>query len=83
MASDELLREREAARRMSRMADQVCSLILLEDFPRIDIEIEKEKVREECERVFPDRLELYEMVYESRFERLWEQFREPLESDFG
>ncbi|MEE8109880.1 MAG: hypothetical protein V3T44_02515 [bacterium] len=80
MASDELRRDREAARRLSRMADRVCSLILLEDYPRIDIEIEKEQVREECKRLFPDRLELYEMIYESRFNRLWSQFREPLQA---
>ncbi len=81
MVSDELRREREAARRLSRMADQVSSLILLEDYPRIDIEIEKSRVREECERLFPDRMELYEMVYASRFERLWDQFRAPLEGE--
>ncbi len=80
MASDELKRDREAARQLSRMADRVCSLILLEDYPRIDIEIEKEQVREECKRLFPDRLELYEMIYESRFNRLWSQFREPLQA---
>ena len=63
------------------MADQVSSLILLEDYPRIDIEIEKSRVREECERLFPERMALYEMVYESRFERLWDQFRAPLEEE--
>ena len=26
--------------------------------------------------LYPDREEFYEMVYESRFQRLWEQFRE-------
>ncbi|MFQ5914496.1 MAG: hypothetical protein ACE5JS_15080 [Nitrospinota bacterium] len=81
MVSNELTQDREAAKHLSRMADRVCSLILLEDYPRIDIEIEKEMVREQCERLFPDRLELYEMIYESRFDRLWTQFREPLEAD--
>lgn len=81
MEPEDLMSEREAARRLSRMADRVCLLILMEDYPRIDIEIEKEQVREECERLFPDRLDLYEMVYESRFRRLWSQFREPLEED--
>ncbi len=40
-----------------------------------DIEIEKNKVRERCLELCPDRERLYEMVYESRFRRLWEQFR--------
>jgi len=64
-------------RELQRMADRVCSLILMADYPDIDIEIEEAKVREKCEELFPDRLELYEMIYESRFNRLWEQFRTP------
>ena len=62
---------------LQRMVDRVCVLILRDDYPEIDIEIEKAKVRQRCEELFPDRLDLYEMIYESRFERLWEQFREP------
>ena len=80
--------EREASARermdeLRRMADRVCVLILREDYPAIDIELEKARVRERCEALFPDRMDLYEMVYESRFRRLWEQFREPLEGDLG
>ena len=57
------------------MADWVCTLILSSDLPAIDIEIEKNKVRERCLELYPDREKLYEMVYESRFQRLWEQFQ--------
>jgi len=63
------------------MVDRVCTLILSSDLPAIDIEIEKNKVRDRCLELYPDRKELYEMVYESRFQRLWEQFRG--EGDFG
>ena len=66
---------------LQRMADRVCVLLLRDDYPEIDIEIEKAKVRQRCEELFPDRLDLYEMVYESRFRRLWQQFREPTEPD--
>ena len=66
---------RESLREMQRMADHVCVLILSSDLPAIDIEIEKGKVRERCLEFYPDREELYEMVYESRFQRLWDQFR--------
>jgi hypothetical protein len=66
-------RKRERMRELQRMADHVCSLILISDYPEIDIEIEKSKVRERCEELYPD---LYEMIYESRFNRLREQFRE-------
>ena len=67
---------RERMREVGHMADWVCTLILSSDLPAIDIEIEKNKVRERCLELYPDREELYEMVYESRFQRLWDQFRE-------
>ncbi len=66
---------REPMRQLQRMADRVCSLILSSDLPAIDIEIEKNKVRERCLELYPNREELYEMIYESRFQRLWDQFR--------
>ena len=57
------------------MVDRVSVLIISSDLPAIDIEIEKNKVRARCLELYPDREQLYEMVYESRFQRLWEQFR--------
>ncbi len=74
-------RKRERLRALQRMADHVCSLILISDYPEIDIEIEKSKVRERCEEWYPDSMVLYEMIYESRFNRLREQFRYPGEQD--
>lgn len=62
-------------RDLQRMADRVCVLILSSDLPAIDIEIQKSKVRDRCLELYPDREQLYEMLYESRFQRLWEQFR--------
>ncbi len=67
---------REAMQEMQRLADRVCVLILSSDLPAIDIEIEKNKVRQFCIELFPGREQLYDMIYESRFQRLWEQFRE-------
>ena len=67
-----------ARRKMSelqKMADRVCVLILNSEYPDIDIQIEMEKVRTRCEQLFPDRMDLYAMIYESRFQRLREQFR--------
>jgi hypothetical protein len=66
---------RQSMREVQQMADRVCVLILSSDLPAIDIEIEKNKVRERCDELFPDREQLYEMIYESRFQRLQEQFR--------
>jgi hypothetical protein len=70
---------RQAMQELQRMADRVCVLILSSDLPAIDIEIEKNKVRERCLELYPDREELYEMIYGSRFQRLWDQFRGEVE----
>ena len=32
------------------------------------------KARNLCQSLFPDKLELFDIIYRSRFERLWEQF---------
>ena len=66
---------RDRMHQLQRMADRVCVLILSSDLPAIDIEIQKNKVRERCLELYPEQEQLYEMVYESRFQRLWEQFR--------
>ena len=65
---------REAMRELQRMVHRVCALILNPDYPEIDILIEREKVRRRCKELFPDRMDLYEMVYESRFDRLMSSF---------
>ena len=67
---------RAGQRELSKMADHVCQLILMSDYPDVDVAIEKEKVRARCEELFPDRMELYDMIFESRFQRLWEQWRD-------
>ena len=67
--------EKEKIEHFQRMADRVSFLIVASDYPEVDIEIEKSKVRRVCEELFPDKLWLYELIYEARFKRLWEQFR--------
>ncbi len=61
---------------LQRRADRLSSLIVASDYPAIDIVIEIRKLREFARERFPDRVRLFEMVYESRFRRLWQQFRE-------
>jgi hypothetical protein len=68
--------ENEKLAAFQRKADRIAFLIVASDYERIDVEIEKAELREECTRQFPDKLELYDMIYESRFQRLWEQFRD-------
>jgi len=62
---------------LAYLADRVCMHILTSDYPDIDIEIEIANLRERCRELFPDRMELFDMIYLSRFERLIQQFREP------
>jgi hypothetical protein len=63
-------------REFQRRADYICLLILSSDLPEVDIEIEKNKLRAEVEDQWPEQLRLYEMIYESRFDRLWKQWRQ-------
>ena len=68
--------ENEKLEAFQRKADRIAFLIVASDYERIDVEIEKAELRQECARLFPDKLELYDMIYESRFQRLWDQFRD-------
>jgi hypothetical protein len=63
-------------RDFQRRADYICLLIVSSDLPEVDIEIEKNKLRTEIEENWPEKLRLYEMIFESRFERLRQQWRE-------
>ena len=70
--SDSLL-----AAELRRKADRICALIVGSDYPDIDIEIEVRALRRWCRDKLPDRLELFDMIYGSRFRRLRQQFRQP------
>ena len=71
--------DEESYRELQRRADRICSLIVASDYPAIDIVIGIRQLRDFAESRFPDRLVLFEMVYESRFRRLWKQFRQDSE----
>jgi hypothetical protein len=60
---------------LQRRADRICALIVSSDYPEVDIEIEIQKLRRWCRERLPDRAELFELVYVSRFRRLRDQFR--------
>lgn len=55
--------------------DKVCFYIVSTDYSAIDIKIEASKARERCERLFPGKGYLFDLIYGSRFKRLWRQFR--------
>lgn len=71
----ESVEERNRAREIQETASRICQMILDETCAEVDIEIAKDKLKERVAELFPDKLSLYEMIYEARFKRLWEQFR--------
>lgn len=77
--TDEAIIARSAEDRKIReiraMADRIASLIIGSDYPMIDIEIEKQKLKERISELFPDKVDLYDLIYEPRFRRLKDQFR--------
>lgn len=71
----ESVEEKERAAEIQQEAGRICQMILDESCAEVDIEIAKRKLRDRVAALFPDKLSVYEMVYESRFQRLWDQFR--------
>jgi nucleoside-triphosphatase len=70
-----LCAEDEAVRSLQRQADRICEMIVSGEAALIDIEIQQSALREAVARTFPEKQALYQLLYESRFRRLWQQFR--------
>lgn len=68
-------KERRDAEEIQEDAMAICRMILDEQCPRVDIEIAKSELERKVEKLFPDKMDLYRMIYEARFDRLWQQFR--------
>jgi len=68
--------EERKVREIQNMADRIASLIVGSDNPIIDIEIEKQKLKDRIAELFPEKTGLYDLVYAPRFSRLKEQFSE-------
>ena len=67
--------ERKKANEIQQDADLVCRMILENEFSESDIDTAKKNLREKVLKLFPDKIQTYEMIYEARFKRLWDQFR--------
>lgn len=74
---DALRREEAALQELRRLTDHISFLIVATDTPRVDVDIERANVRRRCAELFPDKMHVFDLVYESRFQRLWDQFRRP------
>jgi nucleoside-triphosphatase len=70
-----LCAEDETIRALQTQADRVCEMIVSGEAQHIDIEIQQAALREAFARAFPEKQTLYQLIYESRFRRLWQQFR--------
>jgi hypothetical protein len=66
----------EAYRNFQRHVDRLCFLIVATDCSDREIDIERLHLRVQAMHLFPDKIPLYELIYEQRFRRLREQFRQ-------
>ena len=66
----------QAYRNFQRHVDRLCLLIVASDCSDREIDIERLHLRLQAADLFPEKMPLYDMVYESRFRRLRQQFRE-------
>ena len=68
--------EEEKAAQIRKMADSIVSLILNTDNTWIEVELEKDKLKNLIADILPEKMPLFELIYEPRFKRLWGKFRE-------
>jgi len=66
---------REGLDELARESERIVNLILHSSLPRVDIDIQIEDFREACLRRYPGSDDLFEMIYASRFRRIWEQWK--------
>jgi hypothetical protein len=69
-------RQDEFAQRLARASDRLCSRILHEDLEWIDVQIEIENLRDFVRSKRPEKLDLFERLYENRFRRIWDQWHD-------
>ena len=72
---DQIQRENQRLRTFQSKADDIARSIVSSDLPWIDIAIRIENLRSEAEHLFPRKTALFDLIYASRFKRLWSQWR--------
>lgn len=70
-----LCAEDDAVRLLQQQADRISEMIVSGDAAQVDIEIQQAALRDAVARAFPEKQALYQLLFESRFRRLWQQFR--------
>jgi hypothetical protein len=74
------MNDRDFTDALRRYNDRITNMVLHMDLEWIDIEIQIGEMRDFCLTHMPEKSDLFEMVYASRFRRLWEAWgqKEPL-----
>jgi len=67
--------DEEPAVVLRRMADRVASMIVTSSYSDLDCALAERELRMECLHLLPRSMELYDLIYTSRFRRLRDQFR--------
>ena len=67
--------EEQAYRIFQKRVDRLCFLIVVSNCSEREIDIERLHLRTQAMKLFPDKMQLYDLIYESRFLRLRRQFR--------
>jgi hypothetical protein len=70
-----MLSEEQAYRIFQEHVDRLCFLIVASNCSDRQIDIERLHLRTQAIQLFPDKMQLYDLIYESRFLRLRRQFR--------
>ena len=73
--ADQIERETRRLRDFQSCADDIARLIVSTDLPWVDIAIQIERLRAEAERQFPQKMDLFDLIYVHRFQRLRAQWR--------
>jgi len=70
-----MLGEEAAYRIFQQHVDRLCFLIVATTCSDREIDMERLHLRTQAMKLFPDKMQLYDWIYESRFLRLRQQFR--------
>ena len=66
--------EEKTVGRLKSLVDELCDKIRNQKITLEQARIEMDKVKSKAEKLIPDKMDKFDMIYKSRFERLIQQF---------
>jgi hypothetical protein len=72
--------ENTALRKFQLAADEICHQIRLNKTTKDEIDRQISDLRASAVRMFPNKMDLFDLIYMRRFERLWREWRVPDQS---